>query len=81
MWGEACQFGYTTKLIKAKRKNTSPQESQVQYSLNIMCGWKLEIMAKVYQEVVIHCKDKFEVIEEFPNFTPHVDIYAIIFQH
>jgi hypothetical protein len=39
-----------------------------------MCGWKFEITAKVSQEVVIHCKDKFEVIEEFPKFTPHVDI-------
>ncbi len=48
----------------------SPLESQVQCWLNIMCGWKFKITAKVSQKVVIHCKDKFEVIEEFPKFTP-----------
>lgn len=62
------------KIEKEKKQYTSPQESQVQYWLNIMCGWKFEITAKVSQEVIIRCKDKFEVIEEFPKFTPHVDI-------
>jgi hypothetical protein len=72
--GEACQFCYTTKLKKKEKEKKSPRESQFQYWLNIMCGWKFEITAKVSQEVVIHCKDKLEVIEEFPKFTPHVDI-------